>query len=72
MLHLKSSLIKKYLMSHLLHTIFNFLLNYVLLFLQQGVGLSTSITYLISQNIQTKTNNWVEPRKLRPNKTFLG
>jgi hypothetical protein len=40
--HLKSILAKNYLMSHLLDTKFNFLLNYELLFLQQHAGLSTS------------------------------
>jgi hypothetical protein len=40
--HLKSSLPKNYLISHLLHPIFNFLLNRVLLFSQQHVVLSTS------------------------------
>jgi hypothetical protein len=40
--HIKSSLAKNYLMSPLLHTIFNFLLNYMLLFPQQRVVLSTS------------------------------
>jgi hypothetical protein len=37
--HLKSSLAKNYLMSPLFHMIFNFLLNYVLLFPQQRVRL---------------------------------
>jgi hypothetical protein len=40
--HLKSILAKNYLMSHLLDTIFNFLLNHVLLFPQQRARLSTS------------------------------
>jgi hypothetical protein len=38
MFHLKSNLAKNYLMSPLLHTIFIFLLNCLLLFLQQRVG----------------------------------
>jgi hypothetical protein len=42
---IKSSLAKNYKMSPLLCTIFNFVLNYVLLFLKQHVGLSTSYFY---------------------------
>jgi hypothetical protein len=40
--HLKLILVKNYLMSHLLDTVFNFLLIYVLLFPQQRLGLSAS------------------------------
>jgi hypothetical protein len=38
--HLQSVLAKNYLMSHLIDVIFNFLLNGVLLFLQQHTGMS--------------------------------
>jgi hypothetical protein len=38
-----SSLAKNYLIYHLIHIIFNFLLNYLLLFPQQHIELSTSI-----------------------------
>jgi hypothetical protein len=44
--HFKSILAINYLVSHLLDTIFNFLLNYVLLFLWQHVGLSTTYIYV--------------------------
>jgi hypothetical protein len=56
--HLKSSLAKNYLMSSLLHTIFNLLLNCVLLFPQQCTWLSTSYHYYYEPGVPC--SSWVQ------------